>query len=32
MRVKAYRRDVQDKKEHRLREIIVHRHSGPLVG
>ena len=32
MRGKAYRRDMQDKKERRLREIITHRHSGPLVG
>ena len=32
MRGKAYRRDMQDKKERRLREIISHRHSGPLVG
>lgn len=32
MRGKAYRRDMQDKKERRLREIIAHRHSGPLVG
>ena len=32
MRGKAYIRDMQDKKERRLREIIAHRHSGPLVG
>lgn len=32
MRGKSYRRDMQDKKERRLREIISHRHSGPLVG
>ena len=32
MRGKAYRRDMQDKKDRRLRGIIAHRHSGPLVG
>ncbi len=32
MRGKAYRRDMQVKKDRRLRKIIAHRHSGPLVG
>lgn len=32
MRGKAYRRDMQDKKDRRVRKIIAHRHSGPLVG
>ena len=32
MRGKAYRRDMENKKERRLRKIIAKRHSGPLVG
>ena len=32
MRGRDYRRDMQLKKERRLRKIIAHRHSGPLVG
>ena len=32
MRGKDYRRDMQDKKDRRLRKIIARRHSGPLVG
>ena len=32
MRGRDYRRDMQEKKERRLREIIAHRHVGPLVG
>ena len=32
MRGKAYRRDMQFKKDRKIRKIIAHRHSGPLVG